>query len=347
MQELLLADPIEDLMPLNDADRAWIRETIRTAHEKHGLGRLLGFIKDWGGTGAAVAILIFALAKWEGYVEFRTSTNIRLDRIEKGINTIENRLGAVEQTLVGIQHDLSRQSLIKQAALPLPEFKSTLPDLRTAIATAQQQKVKVDHKVVSDLQHKLNASVDAPDFWPTAAQFISYRSQTSVQDYQDLTRPDLPNCVDKPPVPMKMTMDAETEKGLVGEPIKPGGTHQFPALYENCRFTLDSPEETSMIPELGEGRSYVLKFRRCRIIYHGGPITLLTAHPHPTAITAYGPTRSDVFIIVGQTIIFDDCLFQFNITAPPVPDGQSLTRQLLSQSGSTLTVKFPVKSEPS
>jgi hypothetical protein len=200
---------------------------------------------------------------------------------------------------------------------------------------------------MGDLQQKLSASVDAPSFWPTAADFINYRSQISVRDYQGLERSDLPNCVDKPPVPMTMTMDSETEKGRVGEPIKPGGAHEIPAVYENCRFTLDSPEETSMIPELGKGRSYVLKFRRCQIIYHGGPITLLTAHPRPTAITAYGPTRSDVFVIVGQTIIFEDCLLQLNITALPVPDGQSLTRQLLSQSGSILTVTFQIKSEPS
>ncbi len=343
--------PTEDTMPLNDADRAWIREAIRSAHTREGLGKLTGFIKDWGGTGAAIAILIFVLAKWEGYVEFRTSTNIRLDRIEKGIGTIENRLGAVEQTLVGIQYDLSRQSLINHASLPLQDFKANLPDLSSAIAAAQQQHVRVSSKVTEDLGKKLAASTDAPHFWPTAAEFISYRSQVATADFQNLIRPDLPNCTDHAPTPMKLIVsDEEAKYGKAGDVANvpdllnetdKNKTHLVPAVYKDCRFTLDSPEETSRIPNLGEHRSYILTFRHCQIVYRGGPITLLTPNPEPTAITGKSRERSDVYIITGQTVHFENCLFLFAINSTPPVEGQSLTVQLLAQRGQRFTVRFP------
>jgi hypothetical protein len=43
-------------MPLNEADRAWIRQEIQSAHKRLGIGKLTGFIKDWSGTGAAAAV---------------------------------------------------------------------------------------------------------------------------------------------------------------------------------------------------------------------------------------------------------------------------------------------------
>jgi hypothetical protein len=35
--QLLLDDPIDTIMPLNEVDKAWIRLEIQTAHKRHGL----------------------------------------------------------------------------------------------------------------------------------------------------------------------------------------------------------------------------------------------------------------------------------------------------------------------
>ena len=65
-------------MPLNETDKACIREHVRGAHERHGWGKFTGAIKDRGGAGAAITILILALTRWTTYIEFRTQTNDRL-----------------------------------------------------------------------------------------------------------------------------------------------------------------------------------------------------------------------------------------------------------------------------
>jgi hypothetical protein len=235
---------------------------------------------------------------------------------------------------------LSRQSLVNQATLPLPDFKATLPDLRTAIVTAQQQKVKVAPKVVSDLQHKLTASTDAPDFWPTVAHFISYRSQVNVADFQNLLRPDMPNCTDKPPTPMDLRISAEDEKNVPAGGATTGRSKLIPALYENCRFILDSPEEAAEIPFAAQGRAFDLKFKNCQIIYNGGPIAVFNPKPKVNLMTGKGPTRTDVYLIQGQRLFFENCLFLFAIKSMPPPEGQVLTEQILTQNGNTLTVNL-------
>jgi len=118
-------------------------------------------------------------------------------------------------------------------------------------------------------------------------------------------------------------------------------THMVPAVYKDCRFTLDSPEETARIPNLGEGRSYVLTFRHCQIVYRGGQITLLTPNPGPLPVTGKSHMRSDVYIITGQTVHLENCLFAFVMNFQPPKEGRWMTEQLLAQSGSRFTVKSP------
>ena len=50
---------VTDDMPLNETDKAWIRETIRDAHKRSRFGKFASFIKEWGGVGAAMAFLLF------------------------------------------------------------------------------------------------------------------------------------------------------------------------------------------------------------------------------------------------------------------------------------------------
>jgi hypothetical protein len=346
--EIIHFAQIENNMALNEQDRAWIREQINSAFERRNVWQR---IRDWLPVTAMIAIAIYALTQWTNYVEFRTKTNDRLDTMEKGVGTIENRLGTIEQTLAGIQSNLSKQSLINHAALPLPDFKATLPDLSSAIAAATRDKVKVAPRVVEDLQTKLTASANAPSFWPAAADFISYRSQIVSHDVQSLMAAALPNCTDRAPTPLELVVsDEEAKYGKAGDVANlpdllnetdKNKTHIVPAVYKDCRFTLDSPEEAARIPNLGEQRSYVLTFRHCQIVYRGGAVTLLTPHPKPTTITGKSRERSDVYLFVGQIVHFENCLFVFAIHSTPPANGQALTQQILTQNGNNLTVKLP------
>jgi hypothetical protein len=244
------------------------------------------------------------------------------DHTDQKIGDLSNQIHALDVRIARLEGPLaSRVSTLEQRA---------------------EQQASLAKLVLGDLQRSLNTTDrSAPTYWPVVSEFISYRSQISVEDYQQLLRHDLPNCVDKPPVPMKVTMDAAAEMARKLDVEANKGTRFAPALYEDCRFTLDSPEEVASIPELGQGNSYDLTFRRCQIVYHGGPIRIFVTNPRPTPITGYGPTRSDVFVVMGQTIRFEKCLFVFDIKSQPSTEGQSLTQQLLTQSGPTLTVKFP------
>jgi hypothetical protein len=193
------------------------------------------------------------------------------------------------------------------------------------------QQVSLAKLVLSDLQRNLNATDrSTPGYWPTAAEFVTYRSQVNVgADFQTLSRPDMPNCTDKPPTPMEYRMTAEEEKNSAG----PNPNQFIPALYENCRFVLDSPEEAARVPYAREGRSFLIKFKNCQIIYNGGVIAILNPHPRPSLVNGKGPARGDVYIINGQQIDFENCLFLFSIKTIPPQDGQSMTRELLAQSG--------------
>ena len=241
-------------------------------------------------------------------------------------------------------HDVVTHQFENAAGLPTSTLQQRLPAVQHLLAIARDQHIQPKPSALEVLGKKLSTLDNtAPSFWPTAGQLINYRSEILVPDIQELMRSDLPNCVDKPPIPMKITMDAKAEMARKEDVEANKGTQFTPALYENCRFTLDSPPEVASIPELAQGRSYKLTFRRCQIVYHGGPIRIFVPRPKPTSITGYGPTRSDVFVILGQTITFEQCLFLFDIKAQPPLEGQSLTQQLLTQSGPTLTVKFGAK----
>jgi hypothetical protein len=201
------------------------------------------------------------------------------------------------------------------------------------------QQASLAKLVLSGLQTNLNAiDQSTPRYWPTAAEFISYRSQVSVGTaFETLSRPDMPNCTDHLPTPMEYRMTSEEERGTKEETNRVGLdlSRFIPAIYENCRFVLDSPEEAEGFPFLG--RSFDLEFKNCQIIYNGGSIAIFTPNPRPSLFNGKGPTRGDLFIMNGQKLRFENCLFLFTIKAVPPQEGQQMTHELLAQSGPTLS----------
>jgi hypothetical protein len=318
MQPLLICDEAEDLMPLNETDKSWIRETIRDAHKSHGLGRLTRFIKEWSGAGAAVGIIVFVLTQWTAYTEFRVQTTGRLTAIEG---------------------QLAKQSVVTHASLPLSEFKTTLPELSAAVATVRQQKLSVSPQVVVGLQQKLTATdTSAPGFWPVSAELISFRSfNNGSEQTKGLLSAKLPDCV-----------DSEPHSAVVTKVIEPNIIQYNVPYYENCRFTLDSPHDDERINEVLMTKAFsALEFRHCLIIYNGGNVNILFLMPDATGTRIVDPLgkfngHTTAEISGGPELTFTNCLFAFSISKTPPPGGQKMTETLLAQNAEKMSIPRPI-----
>src|SRR5258708_7943873 len=78
-----------------------------------------------------------------------------------------------------LQLNLSIRGNIAEYALAKPDdLKHDLPNVRATLQAASKNNIKVSLPVLSDLQKGLNAiDPGTPGYWPTAAEFIGYRSQ--------------------------------------------------------------------------------------------------------------------------------------------------------------------------
>jgi len=290
---------------------------------------------------------------WDADVDTRVQSVLeKSGGIKETLNQVRDTVNRTEtelKTLEPFIRDIVQHQFDNVATLPSKTLGKRLPAVQHLVAVAKDRGIKGDAPTLDAIGRKLSA-VDAnvADFWPTAAQFISYRSQTLSSDFQSLISPDLPNCTDHDPTPMEIIVNEEDEKKtkqndtlhLPTEKSKPLGkdtSRLVSARYENCRFTLDSPEEAEQIPYVRNRRSFALTFHHCQIIYRG-TIRLLTSNPRPSVLTSKGGKRSDLYGFIGQRIYFEDCLFLFVINSKPPDEGQRLTEQLLAQSGSRFTV---------
>lgn len=294
----------------------------------HGWRKALFVLREWGILGTVATIIIgllgVAAAAWyqtvariEKETAFQTKTEMRLDAIEKELGLIRG--------------DLAKQSLINHASLPLSDFKTTLPELISAITTAKRQDVKVSSGVMEGLQQKLQGSADAPEFWPTAADFVSYRSQVAVTDFRNLLRPDLPNCTDRDPIPQTVVSVGKHNMTLTL------------SRYEHCRFALDSSHDNERINWLLLNRASMgIEFKDCLVTYGGGSINLSLA-VHADSIKYVDDKTGGVFtadpFTTSPTLRFDGCLFQFTLNSAPPQQGQEVTRTILAMTGPAFQFK--------
>jgi hypothetical protein len=297
-------------MPLNDADRAWVKQEIQTAQRRHGLGKFTGFLKDWSGFGAFVAVLLLISTQWTAYVEFRTNTQDRLTTIEK---------------------NLTQLALQKHASLSQESFEKSLGNLKEVVGMARKENLKVSPDVVESLQSKLADTRESTrDFWPTAASFVSYRS-FALTNQAIRTSSSLPNCRDTTP-----------KIGTFTQPATSGGVRLSVEakllFYEDCRVTLDSPEDGDKLSSLL--REYAkITFNRCLVVYHGGPIKFTLARQDYVVDSARGKNGGGITLSTsGETLSFVDCLFDFSFTDAPSPEGQQLTKLILDQKTSTINL---------
>lgn len=286
-------------MPLNEVDKAWIREEIRSSRG------LLTSVKVIG-VGAILTVVGTILFQWSAYVEFRTLTNDRLTVIEKSLTTM------------GLQNS---------AALPQQSFDKVLPHLKETFSTLRKDNIKVSPQIVTDLQSKFtDASDSASDYWPTAAAFISYRSFVT----SAAPPTSLPNCRDTKPNISTFT----TQPTSAGETLK---AQAKLAVYKDCRITLDSPEDGNKLNELLRDVA-MITFSRCLVIYRGGEVKFALSWNNHIAGSAVGKNGGAVTLTVsGNTVEFIDCWLDFSINeSPRSREGRLLTRLFLNQPGSQI-----------
>ena len=77
---------------------------------------------------------------------------------------LELALPGIRNNVAGLQGGQAKVAIIDYASLSLSDFKAALPDLRSAVAIARKQQVKVSLTVVTDLQQKFLASADASKY---------------------------------------------------------------------------------------------------------------------------------------------------------------------------------------
>lgn len=294
-----------------------------------GWRKALFFLREWGvlATTATVIVALLALAATAFYqatarvgkqAEFETNTARDLTDIRKDIS--------------GIRSELAKLTLSTNVALPLADFKANLPALRSSLANARKQESKIPPKLVENLQAKLTATgTDVPNFWPTAAEFISYRS-FSTTSWSPV--PALPDCTAL--TPQVDTFSPGFAAG--GQPLK---LDVKMGSYRNCRLTLDSPEDGKRLNELLADMP-VIGFYRCVVVYRGGPIALALAGPHVVA-SASGKNGAAGTVSAASSLQFVECLFDFSIQeSTPPPVAQQLTKLVLDQN--TPTIVLPIRS---
>ncbi len=228
----------------------------------------------------------------------------RLTDVHKNLSDMKdsvNEMKATLDTLKPLIQDLIQRQMNKAAQMPTSELQQNLPQIKSLVEVARRDKVPVNIKTVQAIEEKLrNLPSRTEQFWQVSADLISYRSLAHGLDYTSTWTAPLAKCADFEPHP-----------STLAEAIGPGEqtVKVNPAYYENCRVQLDSAEENEKIS--GYAKRYVgLTFRRCLVIYRGGPVNIRLG--------------------LGA-LNFENCLLDLTIYRTPPVSGQKVTEFLLAK----------------
>jgi hypothetical protein len=302
-------------------------------------------IKAHKGTIIPLTALVLAIPGWFAAAEFKYYLDHKDEdfnnRLDRRISFQLDKSGGISETLRDVKTKVDKadgiittlgpfvQDIVKhqfEAASKLPEatLRERFPAMQHLLAVANNQQVKVDATTITRLSAKLNViSSNTPNFWPVAAEFINYRSQVSTANFEDLLRPDLPNCIDHDPTPMQVT-DASPNKVTIAN-----------AYYQDCRFTLDSASDDAKINWILNYKAPALTFKHCLIVYRGGSFSLVVHITNrPSDLQVVGKPQTSILTTwTGDTLYFENCLFNFSLPNSPPKQGQEFTKQLLSKNG--------------
>jgi hypothetical protein len=238
-------------MKLRDEDKDWLRleieDAINSLVRPQGWTKFVNWLREWGIVGTVVMAFLALIALCVTLGIF-ASSGISQESEFRG--KTEQRLTDIESNLRGINEKLAIQSVQVHVALPQSEFQATLPELKAAISGAEDAKAQIPLKTVDDLQQKLLATDDGvADYWPTAAELISYRSRLTLGSSTNWRG--LPPC------------SAIWAPKPVPPPNPSNMINMGPITYtqKDCVWVLDNPNPISDT-----------LFIHCLIIYTGGPI---------------------------------------------------------------------------
>jgi hypothetical protein len=253
------------------------------------------------------------------------------------LRDIEGKLTAIQSTLATLQpfiDELVRHQMDKAALSSQPEFRNNLQNLSHTLAVARTQGTKIDPSTVNHLAEKLLELKPRPDaFWQASAELVSFRSFNGLNlKDQAIDTAKLPDCTDGLPTPMTIT-----------DVIGPHTAKISRAVYENCRFVLDSNKDDQRLNAILAEHSPLITFRHCLIVYRGGPINLILAwKERPTTFSMEDDPRKFHVLLSDVAVEFVDCLLDFSLRNAPEPNGQSITSTLLAQNGNALKLpKLP------
>ncbi len=88
-----------------------------------------------------------------------------------------NRIDSTLTTLQPFIHDVILHQFENASNLPIATFRERLPALKNLLSVANNQKVKIDPKIVNQMGGKLTQLPTRPvAYWQAAANLVSYRS---------------------------------------------------------------------------------------------------------------------------------------------------------------------------
>jgi hypothetical protein len=303
-------DKLDARVPDKLAERIAALEAIRD-HKPHWMIPLLATLG------------ISALVGYMGWI------GISLVQIKNDVARIDSGLRPLGTRLTAAESQLTKQNIIAHTLMSQTDFSTTLSDLKSALVTAKHRGLPVPSAVINQLQQKLIATNQAaPDYWPTTALFISYRSMdTSAGRATSRLR----DCTDSKPMPYRVTA-----VGPQGE--MRGFSNPY---YENCKFTIDSSGDDARLNAFIADGFPVIEFRRCLIVYRGGAFTLIThvkmKNAPLSATTGKGQGAS--LNIDSPSMIFTQCELDFSVPDQLLAQGQVALQALLQQTGASLS--FP------
>jgi hypothetical protein len=226
-------------------------------------------------------------------------------------------------------HDVIDHQFENASKLPSQAFQERLPAIKNLLAVAKDQNVRIDPEVMDTLRKKmLGIQVKSPEFWPAAAELISYRSVNALPSQQ--TTPSssgLPNCTDSPPKGPIGDIDSNYHMTKLHNPY-----------YENCKFTIDSATDDDRINDYLWNKFPTIEFRNCVIVYRGASFSLIAyLHKPDFQVRPAGYRGTDfrpaTFHYDGPTLFFTSCVFDFSTSGQTPTNARGLLQALLEQKG--------------
>jgi hypothetical protein len=149
---------------------------------------------------------------------------------------------------------------------------------------------------------------------PSVSHWKKYNATSDINSFtlrgtKTRSRHNLPDCADSFP-----TSNSVAAVNLPDTVEIDGG------IYENRRFTLDSVQDQNKINEILRHKNSLIMFKHCLVVYRGWDVNLIIGwDKHPVQITLEGRAEPIVGGVSGNSLAFEDCIFDFNVEGPPHP----------------------------